>query len=175
MWLKLQLTRFSCRIWIKVRLVMFLSVIRGGLSSLKGLIQSNMFRCSKNHGASAGASMSHSHSQILSLPIVPPSVSIHLDSMKGYFNQTGKCNLCEVHSKDLLINETSHFISIAPFAASFPFETWIIPQDHSSHFDELDNEKVTPFSFLESCTLGFTYVLFGCTLHHKFHFPCLIW
>ncbi|XWS58267.1 hypothetical protein CRYUN_Cryun08bG0019200 [Craigia yunnanensis] len=115
MWLlKLRFTRFSCRIWIRVF---------------------------KNHGASAGASMSHSHSQIPSLPIVPPSVSIRLDSMKEYFSQTGKCSLCEVHSKDLLINETSHFISIAPFAASFPFEIWIIPRDHSSHFDERDNEK----------------------------------
>ncbi|XVE89776.1 hypothetical protein DITRI_Ditri20bG0022300 [Diplodiscus trichospermus] len=95
----------------------------------------------KNHGASAGASLSHSHSQILSLPIVPPSVSVRLDSMKEYFNQTGKCSLCEVHSKDLLINETSHFISIAPFSGSFPFEIWIIPRYHSPHFHELDNEK----------------------------------
>ncbi|KAL4376398.1 hypothetical protein GQ457_02G035210 [Hibiscus cannabinus] len=95
----------------------------------------------KNHGASAGASMSHSHSQMIALPIVPPNVSARLDGMKEYFNQTGKCSLCEVQSKDLLINETSHFISIAPFAASFPFEIWITPRYHSSHFDELDKEK----------------------------------
>ena len=104
----------------------------------------------KNHGASAWASMSHSHSQILSLSIVLPGVSVHLESMKEYFNQTGKCSLCEVHSKDLLINETNHFTSIAPFAASFPFEIWIIRRDHSSHFYELDNEKVTNASWLYS-------------------------
>ncbi|KAG4122474.1 hypothetical protein ERO13_D11G269500v2 [Gossypium hirsutum] len=95
----------------------------------------------KNHGASAGASMSHSHSQMLSLPIVPPSVSTRLNSMKEHFNRTGKCSLCQVQSKDLLINETSRFFSIAPYASSFPFEIWIIPRDHSSHFDELDNKK----------------------------------
>lgn len=87
--------------------------------------------------------MSHSHSQMLSLPIVPPSVSTRLNSMKEHFNQTGKCSLCQVQSKDLLINETSHFISIAPYASLFPFEIWIIPRGHSSHFDELDNKKVT--------------------------------
>ncbi|PSS21093.1 ADP-glucose phosphorylase [Actinidia chinensis var. chinensis] len=67
----------------------------------------------KNHGASAGASMSHSHSQIMALPVVPPAVSARLDSMKEYFDQTGKCSLCEDQSNDLLIASSTHFISIA--------------------------------------------------------------
>ncbi|GLT90411.1 hypothetical protein SLE2022_083440 [Rubroshorea leprosula] len=102
----------------------------------------------KNHGASAGASMTHSHSQMLSLPIVPPSVSVRLDSMKEYFNRTGKCCLCEVQLKDLLINETSNFISIVPFAASFPFEIWIIPRYHASHLHEIDADKAVEFGGL---------------------------
>ncbi|KAJ0078734.1 hypothetical protein Patl1_22943 [Pistacia atlantica] len=95
----------------------------------------------KNHGASAGASLSHSHSQILALPVIPPTVSGRLCSMKEYFDQTGKCGLCEVQPKDLLIDETTYFTSIVPFAATFPFEIWIIPQYHSSHFHDLDSEK----------------------------------
>ena len=96
----------------------------------------------KNHGASAGASMSHSHSQIMALPIVPPTVSSRLDCMKGYFEKTGKCSVCEMPVKDLLIDESTHYISIVPFAATFPFEIWIVPRDHSPHFHELDSEKV---------------------------------
>ncbi|WRX23919.1 Galactose-1-phosphate uridyl transferase [Theobroma cacao] len=111
------------------------------IEQIKGFDSIKYVQVFKNHGASAGASLSHSHSQILSLPVVPPSVSARIGSMKEYFNQTGKCSLCEVQSKDVLINETSQFMSLAPFAASFPFEIWIIPRDHSSHFDELDNEK----------------------------------
>ncbi|XP_022719291.1 ADP-glucose phosphorylase-like isoform X1 [Durio zibethinus] len=111
------------------------------IEQIKGFDSIKYVQVFKNHGASAGASLSHSHSQMLSLPIVPPSVSARLDSMKEYFNQTGKCSLCEVQSKDLLINETTSFISIVPFAASFPFEIWIIPRDHSSRFDELDNKS----------------------------------
>lgn len=96
----------------------------------------------KNHGASAGASMSHSHSQIMALPIVPPTVSSRLDCMKGYFEETGKCSVCEMSVKDLLIDESTHYISIIPFAATFPFEIWIVPRDHSPHFHEIDSEKV---------------------------------
>ncbi|KAK7267065.1 hypothetical protein RIF29_19729 [Crotalaria pallida] len=95
----------------------------------------------KNHGASAGASMSHSHSQMLALPIIPPNVSARLESMKDYFDQTGKCCICESQSGNLLINSSSYFVSLVPFAASFPFEIWIVPKYHSAHFHELDAEK----------------------------------
>lgn len=86
--------------------------------------------------------MSHSHSQILALPIAPPAVSTRLDSMKEYFDKMGKCSICELHSEDLLIDASTHFTSIVPFAASFPFEIWIIPRAHSPHFHEIDGEKV---------------------------------
>lgn len=97
----------------------------------------------KNYGASAGASLSHSHSQIIALPVVPPTVSARFDSMREHFDQTGKCSLCEIKTDDLLIDKSAHFISIAPFAAAFPFEIWIIPLDHSSHFHEIDGDKAT--------------------------------
>ncbi|KZV57960.1 putative galactose-1-phosphate uridyl transferase-like [Dorcoceras hygrometricum] len=95
----------------------------------------------KNHGASAGASMSHPHSQIMALPVIPSTVSARLNSMKEYFVQTGNCCVCQVKRDDLLIDESSHFMSVAPFASTFPFEIWVVPRDHSSHFHVLDLEK----------------------------------
>ncbi|KAJ8763152.1 hypothetical protein K2173_025537 [Erythroxylum novogranatense] len=95
----------------------------------------------KNHGASAGASFSHSHSQILALPIIPPSVSLRLEGSKEHFDKTGKCNLCEALGEELVIDKTAHFISIVPFAATYPFEIWIVPLDHCPHFHELDHHR----------------------------------
>ena len=86
--------------------------------------------------------MSHSHSQMLALPIVPPTVSARIESMKEYFLQTKKCAICEVRGEDLLIDSSTHFISVVPSAATFPFEIWIIPRCHSPHFHEIDDEKV---------------------------------
>lgn len=86
--------------------------------------------------------MSHSHSQIMALPIVPPTACARIQSMKEHFGQTGKCGLCQANQDDLVVNESSHFVSIVPFAASYPFEIWIIPREHSSHFHELNDEKV---------------------------------
>lgn len=112
----------------------------------------------KNHGASAGASMSHSHSQILALPIVPTTASTRLNSMEEYHNQTGKCILCNIQTDKSLIDESTHFISIAPFASTFPFETWIVPRYHSSHYHELDEDKVLQLL----CLLFLLYVTYEC-------------
>ena len=86
--------------------------------------------------------MSHSHSQMLAMPIVPPAVSTRLNGMKEYFDRTQRCSICEVKGEDLLIDASTHFISVAPFAATFPFEIWIIPRKHSPHFHEIDADKV---------------------------------
>jgi UDPglucose--hexose-1-phosphate uridylyltransferase len=96
----------------------------------------------KNHGASAGASMAHSHSQMIGTPFVPPSVTSRLNCMKEVFERSGKCSLCEIQCKDILVSETRNFSAIVPFAASYPFEIWIIPREHISFFHEIDQEKV---------------------------------
>ncbi|XP_061374025.1 ADP-glucose phosphorylase [Gastrolobium bilobum] len=129
----------------------------------------------KNHGASAGASMSHSHSQMLALPIIPPNVSARVGSMKDYFDQTGKCCICEIQSEDLLIDSSTNFFSLVPFAATFPFEIWIVPRYHSAHFHELDAEKAVDLGGLLKLMLRkmslqlnnppFNFMIHTCPLH----------
>lgn len=97
----------------------------------------------KNHGAQAGASLSHSHSQILGLPLVPPLVTSRLSSMEEHFKKAGKCGICELRDKELVVDESTYFYSIVPFAAAYPFEIWIVPKEHFPHFHKLDDEKVT--------------------------------
>ena len=103
-----------------------------------------VFQVFKNHGAAAGASMSHSHSQMLAMPIIPLAVSARLGSMKECFDRTQRCSICEAEAQrdDLLIDASTHFVSVAPFASTFPFEIWILPRDHSHHFHEIDADKV---------------------------------
>lgn len=131
----------------------------------------------KNHGASAGASLSHSHSQLIALPIIPPAVSTRFDSMKAFFEQKGKCRLCEAGVEDSLVDESTDFISVVPFAASFPFEIWIIPRSHSSHFFELDNDQAVDLGGLLKLLLmkislqlnnpPYNFMLHSTPLHFK--------
>jgi UDPglucose--hexose-1-phosphate uridylyltransferase len=125
----------------------------------------------KNHGEKAGASMSHSHSHILALPIIPPSVSARLANMKDYFYQTGKCCICEIQSEELLIDSSTYFFSLVPFAASLPFEIWIVPRNHSAHFHELDAEMVTLHSMQTPIYIDVQNMLFDFNVNAS-HITC---
>ncbi|KAL1535839.1 UDP-glucose--hexose-1-phosphate uridylyltransferase [Salvia divinorum] len=113
------------------------------IDQLRGFDSIKFVQVFKNHGATAGASMSHSHSQILALPVIPPTASARIQSMKEHFEQSGECAICQVKQEDLSIHESSHFRSIVPFAATFPFEIWIIPHHHSAHFHNIDPDMAS--------------------------------
>jgi len=97
----------------------------------------------KNHGVAAGASLEHSHSQIIALPIVPRRVSEEIEGAKTYFNFKDRCVFCDIIRQELqqkrrIITENKSFLSIAPFASRFPFETWILPKTHNCSFEHMD-------------------------------------
>ncbi len=94
----------------------------------------------KNHGEAAGASLEHTHSQLIALPIVPKRVREEVDKSKHYFEEKERCIFCdmirqEVETGSRVISENEHFIALAPYAPRFPFETWLLPRQHSSAFE----------------------------------------
>ena len=96
----------------------------------------------KNHGVAAGASLEHPHSQIIALPIVPRRVSEEIEGAKTYFNYKDRCVFCDIIRQELqqkrrIITENKSFLSIAPFASRFPFETWILPKTHHPSFEHM--------------------------------------
>lgn len=94
----------------------------------------------KNHGEAAGSSLEHPHSQLIALPIVPKRVREEVDASKHYFHEKERCIFCDVIRQEQdtgirVISENEHFISLAPYAPRFPFETWLLPKQHSSSFE----------------------------------------
>ncbi|MBN2097493.1 MAG: galactose-1-phosphate uridylyltransferase [Candidatus Omnitrophica bacterium] len=102
----------------------------------------------KNHGFSAGASLAHSHSQLIALPMVPKNVHEELQGAGLYFEYKERCIFCDMIAQEKadnerLICENSRFLAFAPFASRFPFETWILPQEHHSDFSFIRSDDVT--------------------------------
>jgi UDPglucose--hexose-1-phosphate uridylyltransferase len=100
----------------------------------------------KNHGEPAGATLEHSHSQIIALPIVPKLAGEEITGAKNYFNYKDRCVYCDIITQEKsegtrLIEENSDFISFSPFAPRFPFETWILPRQHSSLFENAQKRE----------------------------------
>ncbi len=93
----------------------------------------------KNEGDAAGASLEHSHSQLIALPIVPKLVKEEVDSSRHYYEFKERCIFCDVINQEIedgkrVIYENSGYIAIAPFAPRAPFELWILPKKHESAF-----------------------------------------
>jgi UDPglucose--hexose-1-phosphate uridylyltransferase len=101
----------------------------------------------KNWGREAGASLEHPHSQIIALPIVPKRVQEELSGAGKYYDYKERCVFCDMIHQELedntrIVSENDSFLSFMPFASRFPFETWIIPREHTSFFNDIQKNHV---------------------------------
>ena len=112
----------------------------------------------KNEGLLAGATLEHSHSQLIALPIVPIQVQEEIDGCRKHYNLKERCIFCdiirqEMQSRNRIVMETQAFIALAPFAPRFPFETWIMPKRHISCYACSTKDDFKDLAFLLQDTL----------------------
>jgi UDPglucose--hexose-1-phosphate uridylyltransferase len=101
----------------------------------------------KNVGSAAGASLEHTHSQLIVTPIVPISVWEEMTGGLEFYNYRGRCIYCDIIQQELatesrIVLDTEHFTAFCPYASRFPFETWILPKTHSSHYENIPKPGV---------------------------------
>jgi UDPglucose--hexose-1-phosphate uridylyltransferase len=95
----------------------------------------------RNHGARAGTSLSHPHSQIVAAPAVSPETRRRVADEIAYFDETGHCALCHVIGRERsvaerVVLETGRFVTIAPYASQNPWQLQIVPLRHCPSFTE---------------------------------------
>jgi len=100
----------------------------------------------RNYGASAGASLSHAHAQIIAMPIVPKILWEENAVSKKYYEENGRCVFCDIISVEIkskrFIWNNDGFVIFAPWASINPFEFWIFPKRHQSSILELTEDEV---------------------------------
>lgn len=99
----------------------------------------------KNEGEEGGASLSHTHTQLIALAQVPPVISEEIHAQKNYKRAHHKCALCEMAKKEKkgerAICDNDEFVCFAPYASRFNFETWILPKKHISTITQLGEKQ----------------------------------
>jgi UDPglucose--hexose-1-phosphate uridylyltransferase len=124
----------------------------------------------KNYGKAAGASLEHSHSQLVALPILPRMLVSELDGSLSYFKYKDRCIFCDIIRQEIqqdirLVCENEKFVTLAPFAPRTPFEMWIMPRKHNSSYTDQDDESLSALTDifseslrrLDSCIPGVPY------------------
>jgi len=112
----------------------------------------------KNQGESAGATLEHTHSQLIALPVVPKRVQEEIEASERYYEFKERCVYCdlirqEVKAGTRVVTETDHFVVIEPYAPRFPFETWILPRAHRSHYEAADAAQLKNLAWVLKSTL----------------------
>lgn len=105
----------------------------------------------KNHGAAAGASLEHPHSQLIALPILPKAVMEEINGSRKYYSDRERCIFCdmirqELSTKARFILENESFVAFSPYAPRFPFEVWILPKRHIAHFENSKESEYGPLA-----------------------------
>lgn len=95
----------------------------------------------KNEGKMAGASLGHTHSQIIASPVFPKKISEKMSVSERYYKKEQRCPYCDIikteRGKQRVVSENKDFMVICPYASTWPYETWIFPKKHVSDVTEL--------------------------------------
>lgn len=100
----------------------------------------------KNVGAEAGASLGHTHSQIIATPVVPGLITAELAGAEAFQARTGRCVFCDLATRELqsgerVIARTEHFLAVTAFAPRFAYEFWVLPIAHHDRYEALGDTE----------------------------------
>lgn len=119
----------------------------------------------RNHGATAGASLPHPHSQVIATPFPPPRIEDEEEAARSRYEETRRCPYCEMIEKELdeelrIVWTNEDFVVFVPFAARVPYEMWILPRTHEPEFGHLAvPQRSTLASALHQATRRLDYHL----------------
>jgi UDPglucose--hexose-1-phosphate uridylyltransferase len=94
-----------------------------------------------NEGASAGASLEHTHAQLYALPFVPTAVARERERVTAYRERTGGGGLLtdilseEVRRRERLVAIDDDAAVICPWASRSPFELRVVPRREAPRFE----------------------------------------
>ena len=113
----------------------------------------------KNYGADAGASLHHSHSQLISLDFVPRDIEKVNQRLVLHHKQYGCCYICQLMNEDeerqeRILYSSEHFVAICPFASRFPYSFSIIPRVHRSRYEEINHAESDDLAIVTKTTLA---------------------
>lgn len=104
----------------------------------------------KNFGSEAGASIVHSHSQIITTPFIPIQMLEKINGSYEYYEKNNACIYCAIIEEERrkgvrMVSENDEFIAFCPFASKSPYHISILPKKHYSSI--LDIDKHTRYLF----------------------------
>ena len=145
----------------------------------------------KNFGPAAGASIPHTHSQMIALPVVPDNVQAEVDHSHRYYEKHHNCVFCSLIDEALtfetriydresgevrrkidvgqyVVERGKKFIAIKPFASRYEWEVHILPLDHQADFKDASDEDLEDFATVLKHTMARLDAVLGGVQYNYF-------
>jgi len=128
----------------------------------------------RNHGLEAGASLSHAHTQIIAIPIIPKTVEEELKASEAIHKKENRCAFCSILENEKndgrFVWKNSDYIAFAPWASVHPFEFWIFPKKHQCCLLDLSQCEVESLAkTMRVCFGALTSLLSDPPYNYGFH------
>jgi UDPglucose--hexose-1-phosphate uridylyltransferase len=145
----------------------------------------------KNYGPAAGASIPHTHSQMIALPVVPDNVQAEVDHSHAYYEKHHNCVFCSLIDEALtfetriydresgevrrkidvgqyVIERGEKYIAIKPFASRYEWEIHILPMTHQADFKDASDEDLEDFATVLKRTMARLDAVLGGVQYNYF-------
>jgi len=145
----------------------------------------------KNFGPAAGASIGHTHSQIIAMPVVPDNVQSEVRSGKAYYETSHQCIFCSLIDEALtfeatlydresgeirrrinvgqfVIERSKRFVAIKPFASRYEWEIHILPLSHQADYLDLGHDDIADLAVLFKRTMARLNAVLGGVQYNFF-------
>jgi UDPglucose--hexose-1-phosphate uridylyltransferase len=111
-----------------------------------------------NSGQSAGAKVAHPHLDMVTFSSIPPIIELEAEGFHRFMNENGNCPACNMISVESSgprqILATDSFLSICPWAPTYPYEYWIYPKRHVTSFSKITQKEIGDLALMLRATLG---------------------
>ncbi len=120
----------------------------------------------KNYQATAGATISHHHSQLIALPFVPENIEERLQFLDDYYLKNKKSLFNDVVSgeleiKERIVSENELFLAFTPWYSRSPFQISIIKKDGYPRFEDINDTELDGLSDIFAAVIKKLVAAFG--------------
>jgi UDPglucose--hexose-1-phosphate uridylyltransferase len=145
----------------------------------------------KNYGPAAGASIAHTHSQIIATPVIPDNVQAEVANSRAFFAKHHRCIFCSLIDEALTFEATLYdresgeirrkigvgqyviekgrkFIAIKPFASRYEWEVHILPLAHQADYLRLSDEDAADLAHVMRRTMARLDAVLGGVQYNYF-------
>ena len=145
----------------------------------------------KNYGPAAGASIAHTHSQLIATPVIPENVQTEVENSRAFYHKNHRCIFCslidealtfeatiydresgEIHRKinvgQYVIERGQKFIAIKPFASRYEWEVHVLPLAHQGDFLRVSKEDLADLAGVMRRTMARLDAVLGGAQYNYF-------